>query len=241
MTVRAVAFDLDYTLAVPERDRQTLLDEATEAVGAPAMSREAYLDAHVGHLTRETREPIFERLLDEHGTARGNGGAGAREDGTSDGADPAGDADPAALARAYRERVSGALRPVPGVEAMLEGLRAEYRVGLLTNGPTVAQRDKLVALGWTDAFDVALVTGDLEAGKPDPASFEALLDALGSRPDETVFVGDDVEADVGGAAGVGIHPVQVTFPGSAAPDARAVAHLDRDRLASELPPLVASL
>jgi putative hydrolase of the HAD superfamily len=227
MTVRAVAFDLDYTLAVPERDRQTLLDEATEAVGAPALSREAYLDAHVGHLTRETREPIFERLLDEHGTGDGSRGDGG--------------VDAGALARAYRERVSGALRPVPGVEAMLEGLRREYRVGLLTNGPTVAQRDKLSALGWTEAFDVALVTGDLEAGKPEPASFEALLDALGTAPGETVFVGDDVEADVGGAAGAGIHPVQVTFPGSAAPDPRAVAHLERDRLASDLPPFVGSL
>jgi len=38
---------------------------------------------------------------------------------------------------------------------MLADLRGEYRVGLLTNGPVRAQRDKLETLGWEDAFDAA--------------------------------------------------------------------------------------
>ena len=37
----AVAFDLDYTLAVPTRDRQTILSEAAQVAGAPPLSREA--------------------------------------------------------------------------------------------------------------------------------------------------------------------------------------------------------
>ena len=62
---RAVVFDLDYTLAVPERDRATILAEAAQAAGAPPLSREAYLEAHRRNLTRETREPIFADLLAE--------------------------------------------------------------------------------------------------------------------------------------------------------------------------------
>lgn len=219
MGLSAVAFDLDYTLAVPARDRQTLLDEATEAVGAPPLTREAYLGAHDDNLTTETRTPIFESLLE-----------GAETEAT-----------PTDLAVAYRERVTASLVPVAGVERLVADLRRRYRVGLLTNGPAVAQRDKLTALGWTDAFDVALVTGELDAGKPDIEAFAVLLDALDSAPDETAYVGDDVAADIGGAADAGLLPIQVCFPGGAAPDPRAVAHVDRDELADRLPEVLADL
>ena len=64
MTIEAVGFDLDYTLAVPERDRARLLADAVESVGAAPITREAYLEAHRENLTGETRAPIFEDLLD---------------------------------------------------------------------------------------------------------------------------------------------------------------------------------
>jgi putative hydrolase of the HAD superfamily len=215
MPVAAVAFDLDDTLAVPDRDRQTLLDEATAAAGAPRFSRRTYLDAHADHLTRETRAPVFRSLLAD--------------------AAPGTDVDPEALATAYRDRVSGSLVPVGDVEGLVADLRGRYRVGLLTNGPTVAQRDKLDTLGWAALFDVALVTGELSAGKPDAAAFDALLSALGTAPAETVYVGDDVDADVAGAAAAGLRPVQVISPDGPDPDPRAAAHVDRSRLDAALP------
>jgi putative hydrolase of the HAD superfamily len=175
MDTTAVAFDLDDTLAVTRIDRATLLSEALQEAGAPQRSREAYLRAHADHLTARSREPVFERLFED---AEG--------------------VDAAAVATAYRDRVNAALEPVPGVEAMLADLRGRYRLGLLTNGSVVAQRSKLEALGWTDAFDVTLVTGELAAGKPDPAAFESLLAELGTDASETVFVGNDVVTDVGG-------------------------------------------
>ena len=215
MAIRAVAFDLDYTLAIPDRDRETILVESVDAAGAPPITRAEYLDAHHENLTRETREPIFESLLVDS------------------------DADPAALTREYRERITDSLVPVAGVEAMLADLRRSYRTGLLTNGPTVAQRAKLAALGWEDAFDAALVTGDLPAGKPDPVAFTALLEALGTRPEETVFVGDHPDDDIGGASEAGLVTVQVTFEGGPDPDPRATAHVPREELAERLPALVA--
>ena len=216
MTITAVGFDLDDTLVVPDRDRATLLADAVDAVGAPPISREAYLVAHRENLTGETRTPIFEDLV---------GGEA-----------PAGD-----LARAYRETVNEALAPVAGVEAMLAALRRRYHVGLLTNGPTVAQRAKLATLGWEDAFDAVVVTGELPAGKPDGAAFTALLDALGADPATTVYVGDEVAADVGGAAEAGLTVVQVLYPGGPDPDPRADATVQRDELAGVLPGLLDTL
>jgi len=215
MDTAAVAFDLDDTLAVTRVDRATLLAEALREVGAPQRSREAYLQAHAENLTERSREPVFERLFEDEAV------------------------DAAAVAQAYRDRVNAALEPVPGVEEMLATLRERYRLGLLTNGPVVAQRSKLAALGWTDAFDAALVTGELAAGKPEPAAFEALLAELGTDAEETVFVGNDVTADVQGAVAAGIDAVQVCYPGGPARDPDAFAHVDRDELAARLPAILA--
>lgn len=216
MPPTAVAFDLDYTLAVPTRDRQSILSEAAQVSGAPPLSREAYLAAHAECLTEETREPIFAALLSEYETQ----------------------ASPAAVAEAYRDLIAEALVPVSGVEGLLDSLRGEYRVGLLTNGPVVAQHDKLRKLDWVGAFDVELVTGSLAAGKPDARAFEALLSELGTTPEETVYVGDDVHADIQGASDVGITPIQVVFDGSADPHPDAAATVDRDSMSTDLPALL---
>ncbi|QCC47335.1 HAD family hydrolase [Halobellus limi] len=216
MTITAVGFDLDETLAVPTRDRTAILSDATERADAPSLTREAYLDVHGRHLTSESRTPIFAELLSGHET----------------------DTDPETLAETYRREIADALVPIPGAEAFLQRLRSEYRVGLLTNGPRVAQRDKLATLGWTDAFDAALVTGDLDAGKPDSAAFAALLDALGSDAGATAYVGDDVDADIAGADAAGLVPIQVLYEGGPEPSSRAAAHVRREDLVDRLPELL---
>lgn len=216
---RAVVFDLDYTLAVPDRDRATILREAAAAAGAPPLSREAYLEAHRRNLTQETREPIFADLLADRGA----------------------DTDPAAVAREYRRTIGESLSPVDGVDGMLDDLRERYRVGLLTNGPVRAQRDKLAALGWEHAFDAALVTGELETGKPDRRAFDAVLDELGVDAAEAVYVGDEVDADVRGATNAGMDAIQVLLAGGPEPDARAVAYVQGPQIASQLPPVVEQL
>ncbi|WP_247001651.1 HAD family hydrolase [Halosolutus gelatinilyticus] len=216
---QAVVFDLDYTLAVPARDRATLLSEAVAAVGAPALTRAEYLDAHRRHLTGESREPIFAELL----------------------ADRDADADPAALATAYREAIAAALEPLPGVEGMLADLRESYRVGLLTNGPVRAQRDKLSTLGWEDAFDATLVTGELAAGKPDPRAFRAIAAELGVASEDAVYVGDEVDADVSGATNAGMDAIQVLLEDGPDPDPRAIAHVDQSDVATAVPRLVGAI
>lgn len=226
MPIRAVAFDLDETLAVVARDREAILDDATAAVDAPGLTREAYLDAHGRDHAHETRAPIFAELLS---------GAGGDE------APGSAEADPAALASAYRERIAEALAPVPGAADLVADLRERYRVGLLTNGPARAQRDKLAELGWADRFDAVVVTGELGVGKPDERAFRAVCDRLDARPAETAYVGDQVEADVGGAAAAGLAVVQVCRDGGPAPDPRADAHVDRADLAERLPGVLADL
>ena len=218
MSIRGGAFDLDYTLAVPDRDRETLLAEAVEQADAPPISRSEYVQAHRNHLTTESRAPIFAELLAGETT----------------------DTDPDQLATAYREAVTTALVPIPDAEQLLRELRAEYRVGLLTNGPVRAQRSKIEYLDWEPLFDTTLVTGELAAGKPDTAAFDALLSELGTAPEQTVFVGDTPDEDILGADDAGIYTVQVVFDGGPQRDPRADAYVERDRLAADLPGVVAA-
>jgi putative hydrolase of the HAD superfamily len=213
VTLTAVGFDLDETLAIPTRDRATILAEAVASVGAPQITREAYLEAHGRHLTSETRTPIFADLLAGRET----------------------DVDAKALADAYRREIADALVPLNGIKPFLQTLTTEYNVGLLTNGPQLAQRHKLQTLSLTQSFDVALVTGELSAGKPDPAAFKALTDALNVTASETAYVGDDIDADIMGAANAGLIPIQVTYDGGPAPASEAAVHIPRQKLCSRLP------
>jgi phospholysine phosphohistidine inorganic pyrophosphate phosphatase len=65
----------------------------------------------------------------------------------------------------------------------------------------------------TGAFVAALAqasgTEPIVLGKPAEAFFGAALSKLGAEPDEAVMVGDDIEADVGGAQRCGLRGVLV--------------------------------
>lgn len=212
VVVRAVAFDLDETLAVTTRDREALLERAADRAGVELdFDRDDYREAHRSHSGTETRRPVFEALVDD---------------------------DAGTLTDAYREAIGESLEPAAAALETVERLREEYLVGLLTDGPEDTQRDKLERLGWTDAFDAVVVTGGIDSPKPDPAAFEALCRALGSDPAETVFVGDDPERDVAGAAAAGLRTIQVTYDGGPAVHPDADATVDRSSL-SGLPALLA--
>ena len=220
--LRAVGFDLDDTLAVTERARSALLADALAAGGAAELvgtvDRRAYLDAHARHRTADSRLPVFADLLTPHDA----------------------DADPAAVAAAYREAVTDAITPVAGACDPVAALREEYRVGLLTNGPVRAQSAKLDRLDWWDAFDTVHISGDLPAGKPDGRAFAALLDGLETPPAETAYVGDHPVQDVRGADAAGLRTVHVLGPDDeAAPEADAT--VARDRLAADLPGVLRGL
>ncbi len=92
----------------------------------------------------------------------------------------------------------------PGVAGTLEALAgAGLRLGVCTNKPMAATRRLLEDLGIAGRF-AAVVGGDsLPVRKPSPEPVLALLDALGVRPEEAAFVGDN-EHDVAAARAAGV-------------------------------------
>ncbi len=110
-----------------------------------------------------------------------------------------------------------------GVRELLTDLRAAgLGLGLLTNGLSEAQWDKIHSLRLDTSFDAIAVAGDVGIYKPDPQAFARLLDRLGARPSRTLFVGDSYDMDILGAHAVGmatawIRPDGLTPPGNVAP------------------------
>ncbi|HEY8967311.1 MAG TPA: HAD-IIA family hydrolase [Candidatus Methylacidiphilales bacterium] len=91
---------------------------------------------------------------------------------------------------------------------------------LLDNGAALIALHK--GLYWFDGprkqIDSGFFVAGLEAasgraatliGKPSPHFFAAALERLGAKPEETAVVGDDLVADIGGAAGSGLRSILV--------------------------------
>ncbi|XP_045453136.1 N-acylneuraminate-9-phosphatase [Melitaea cinxia] len=86
----------------------------------------------------------------------------------------------------------------PDVIHLLETLREDYLLGLITNGPSRAQWQKIERLGLRKYFDCVLVSGDLPWEKPDQNIFLEACKLLNVEPSTCIMVGDKLETDIKG-------------------------------------------
>ncbi len=96
-------------------------------------------------------------------------------------------------------------------------------VGLITNGPSKIQRDKIRHLAIGNLFQFILVSEEEGVWKPDPQIFERALAKLDVAPDAAVYVGDSPEHDIAGARAAGITSIWInrrgrSWPGGKRPD-----------------------
>lgn len=93
----------------------------------------------------------------------------------------------------------------------LRGLRSRgLRIGILSNStnPLVIRR-MICQAQLATLIDVVVVSADLGICKPAPGIFTYGLEQLGTQPNETWMVGNDLYADIHGAASVGLTSVYV--------------------------------
>jgi len=103
-------------------------------------------------------------------------------------------------------------RRIPGTRDMLRTLKKDYALALLSNFTHApAAVEILDRLSLTPFFSAVLISGDLGYRKPFPMVFDRLVEALGRPREEILFIGDDPEADVMGAAQSGLQPVWMTY------------------------------
>lgn len=99
--------------------------------------------------------------------------------------------------------------------ALLESLRDRgLRTGLVANSwpdPARILRADAEALGLAAHLDAMVFSGDVGLRKPAPEIFLLACEELGVDPAAALFIGDDLERDVQGAASVGMTTVQALW------------------------------
>ncbi len=75
---------------------------------------------------------------------------------------------------------------------------------------TDTARAVLADAGLLDRFAGVVISMDTGHRKPRPEIFRAALESLGTKPEETLHVGDSLDADVNGAAALGMPTAWIT-------------------------------
>lgn len=94
----------------------------------------------------------------------------------------------------------------PDVLPCLDRL-AGARLGIISNGNSLLQREKLQNTGIVDRFDVVVMSGDVGHAKPSQAIFHAACAGAGEAPENCVYIGDDFAVDAIGSRQAGMHGI----------------------------------
>jgi putative hydrolase of the HAD superfamily len=95
------------------------------------------------------------------------------------------------------------------VEAVLAQLHGKYTLGLMTNGLSCLQREKIAGSGIGHYFDATVISGDVGQAKPAPPMFHRIMTALDIQPSEALMLGNGMRTDIAGAQAVDIKAVLV--------------------------------
>ena len=120
------------------------------------------------------------------------------------------------------------------MEAILEYCRGKAELGIITNGPSVHQWNKVKSLRaerWIPHENI-FVSADVGAEKPDRKIFECAERTMGLEEAAIWFVGDSYELDVKGAVNAGWNAVWMNRRKRKAPEgAMIVKHEHAGRIA----------
>lgn len=106
------------------------------------------------------------------------------------------------------------------VKEVLIELKKEYRLGILSNGNSNSQHNKITHSDLEPFFDAVIVAGDYEIQKPDIRIFQIACEKLGTKCEDTYMVGDTFFSDIIGAIRCGLKPIWYCY------ERRPVSDLD---------------
>jgi putative hydrolase of the HAD superfamily len=114
---------------------------------------------------------------------------------------------PVFLAELHRALARKRLALYPDVRTVLDTLRRHYALGVVSDAQSAYAVPELRAAGLGDCFATIIVSGDYGYRKPDPRLFAAALAALGLRPDQAIYAGNDMYCDIFGAQQAGLRTI----------------------------------
>ena len=116
------------------------------------------------------------------------------------------------LISVYRQH-KPTINMLPDATDIVAELKGQYHLGLITDGYSVAQNNKVDALGLRRLLDKIVVTDDLGAGskywKPHVLSYETVQRCFSVPHDRCLYVGDNVQKDFIAAKKLGWKTIQI--------------------------------
>ena len=218
-TVRCVVFDVDDTLYL-ERDYVRSGFRAVDAHLRERHGAAGFFERAWAAFEQGVRGRTFDEVLPQLGLSPGRELI-------------------AELVEVYR-RHRPQIDLLPDARAALEAARrAGWAVAVVTDGPMASQSAKVAALGlarWADPVVLTAALGE-GFGKPHPRAFRLVVERIGCRGEQCVYLADNPAKDFAGPKGLGWRTVRVRRPGGL--HAAAPGGPDVDEVWEDLLPLVA--
>jgi len=199
--VKAIFFDLD----------DTLYDYSSSS-GYSKNKVFSYLLNRCPHLKREDILSSYEKIIQEtvKEEVKGIYGAwdrqkrfsklllylGLKDDGLSK-----------RLVTIFAKARAESSKPYPDVHDVLSKLREKYVLGIITNGPTIYQREEISLLKLETYFSHILIAEEVGFRKPAKEIFQTALKKVACHPEEAVMVGNNPREDIKPAKKLGMETV----------------------------------
>ena len=90
---------------------------------------------------------------------------------------------------------------------IINTIKRHVKVALITNGSTQRQKGKIINTNLHSCFDIIIISEEAGFSKPDKRIFELALNKLNVQPEAALFVGDDIEKDIGGCQNANIQGI----------------------------------
>jgi putative hydrolase of the HAD superfamily len=84
-----------------------------------------------------------------------------------------------------------------------------YHLGVISNGITIKQWEKLIRLGLHHFFDEVITSEEVGAEKPDKKIFQQALDRMECKAENSIMIGNKFSEDILGAIDIGMDAILV--------------------------------
>lgn len=108
-------------------------------------------------------------------------------------------------------------RAVPGAAELLEMLKGNFKIAIVSNNFGSEQKAKIDVCGFGKYLDAIVTSAEVGFTKPSPEIFLLALDKLKCQPDEAVMIGDSWDMDITGARNAGIRAIWFNRYGNKSP------------------------
>ncbi|MEM7159934.1 MAG: YjjG family noncanonical pyrimidine nucleotidase [Myxococcota bacterium] len=147
------------------------------------------------------------------------------------------DFDPADASARHFVHLSEGSELLAGAEALIEDLRRDHRLAIITNGLSAVQRPRFAASSIGHRFDPVVISDEVGVAKPDPRIFDLVFEGMGHpAKDEVLLIGDSLSSDIRGGSNYGLDTVWFNPQQKTAPSDLSITH--QIAALTELPALV---